>query len=292
MGILINTGFDVGSSNPIDSRTLKETTLERDALISDGLVYENLKVYCKDTQTEYRWTWTEWEEVGTGGSGSGTDISMTDYYTKTEVNNDFLKKVDADSKYATITTVEKKIDKDKIVTVLDDTVTDEQVTSALLTKTELDKKASKTYLGRYVFESGTVSRLLYIGKIYSIGNQQGFTSIEVKGGRVDGNFGHGYIHINLIGHVVANLEHPISNMTFFVTKEGNEARLYCNMDTYCTLVVDVANGSKCDVIGEFVDSSLGTISWNNAWRELATMDKVADILNSDLTGINTKLTQI
>lgn len=65
MGILINTGFDVGSSNPIDSRTVKNTTDERDALISDGLVYENLKVYCKDTQKEYRWTGTEWEQIHT-----------------------------------------------------------------------------------------------------------------------------------------------------------------------------------------------------------------------------------
>ena len=63
MGILINTGFDLGSSSPIDNRTVKNTTDERDALISDGLVYENLKVYCKDTQTEYRWTGTEWEIV-------------------------------------------------------------------------------------------------------------------------------------------------------------------------------------------------------------------------------------
>ena len=41
MGILINTGFDLGSSNPLDNRTLKETTLERDALVYEGKVYEN-----------------------------------------------------------------------------------------------------------------------------------------------------------------------------------------------------------------------------------------------------------
>ena len=64
MGILINTGFDLGSSSPIDSRTVKDTIDERDALVSEGLVYENLKVYCKDTQKEYRWTGTEWEIVG------------------------------------------------------------------------------------------------------------------------------------------------------------------------------------------------------------------------------------
>ena len=80
MGILINTGFDVGSSNPIDNRTLKDTIDEIDALVSDGKVYENLKVYCKDTQKEYRWTGTEWEEVGTGGSGG----DLTDYQKKTD----------------------------------------------------------------------------------------------------------------------------------------------------------------------------------------------------------------
>ena len=81
------------------------------------------------------------------------DVNLDNYFTKSEIEADYLKKEDADGKYATITTVEKKIDKDKIVTALDDTVTDEQVASALLTKTELDKtnaklgdKADKSYV--------------------------------------------------------------------------------------------------------------------------------------------------
>ena len=41
MGILINTGFDLWSSSPIDNRTLKDTTDERDALVYEGKVYEN-----------------------------------------------------------------------------------------------------------------------------------------------------------------------------------------------------------------------------------------------------------
>ena len=71
MGILINTGFDVGSSSPVDNRTLKDTTDERDALVSEGKVYENLKVYCKDTKKEYRWTGTEWETL----SGNSSEIT-------------------------------------------------------------------------------------------------------------------------------------------------------------------------------------------------------------------------
>lgn len=76
MGILINTGFDVGSSAPIDNRTVKNTINERDALVSEGKVYENLKVYCKDTKKEYRWTGTEWEISSSGG--------LTDYQKKTD----------------------------------------------------------------------------------------------------------------------------------------------------------------------------------------------------------------
>lgn len=84
MGILINTGFDLGSSSPIDNRTLKDTIDERDALVSEGKVYENLKVYCKDTQKEYRWTGTEWEEVGTGGTVDLSGYAKT-YTSLTEL---------------------------------------------------------------------------------------------------------------------------------------------------------------------------------------------------------------
>ena len=81
MGILINTGYDLGCSSPIDSRTVKNTIDERDALISDGLVYENLKVYCKDTQKEYRWTGTEWETVDGGSGGTEIDDTQASYTT-------------------------------------------------------------------------------------------------------------------------------------------------------------------------------------------------------------------
>lgn len=72
-----------------------------------------------------------------------SEVDLSNYYTKTEVDNDFLKKTDATSTYATITTVDDKVDKSNIATSLDDTVTDEQVTSALLAKTELDKLSTK-----------------------------------------------------------------------------------------------------------------------------------------------------
>ena len=173
MGILINTGFDVGSSSPIDNRTLKDTIDERDALVNEGKVYENLKVYCKDTQTEYRWTGTEWEEVGTGGSGSGnTDISMTDYYTKTEVNNDFLKKTDAASTYATKTDIETmssiildsevRLDKTYSSSKIYSSIQDAIDTSKAYTLSELGKMSGASYKVVTATNEMTDEKIIYL----------------------------------------------------------------------------------------------------------------------------------
>lgn len=70
------------------------------------------------------------EENGATTKIGDTNVNLSDYYTKTEIDNDFLKKVDADGKYATITTVDGKVDKDKIVTALDGSATDDEVASA------------------------------------------------------------------------------------------------------------------------------------------------------------------
>ncbi len=97
MGILINTGFDVGSSNPIDSRTFKETTAERDELVNEGKVYENLKVYCRDTHTEYRWAGTEWEISSSGSGATGgamiddNTVSTTTVFSSNKVSTEYAR---------------------------------------------------------------------------------------------------------------------------------------------------------------------------------------------------------
>ena len=169
--ILVNVGFDVGSSSPIDSRTLKETTLERDELINEGKVHENLKVYCKDTQTEYRWNGAAWEEVVTGGSGT-TDISTTDYYTKTEVNNDFLKKTDAASTYATKTDIETmssiildsevRLDKTYSSSKIYSSMQDAIDTSKAYTLSELGKMSGASYKVVTVTSDMTDEKIIYL----------------------------------------------------------------------------------------------------------------------------------
>lgn len=83
---------------------------------------------------------------GTAVELGNTTCDMSGYYTNTEVDDKFALKIDLDvlatSFNNLVTSVEKKIDKDKIVTALDGTVTDEQVPSARIVVDELDLKAN------------------------------------------------------------------------------------------------------------------------------------------------------
>lgn len=67
------------------------------------------------------------------------EVNLDNYFTKSEIEADFLKKTDADSKYATITTVDGKIDKTDILTAKSDTATDEQVYSAKSVNSQLNE---------------------------------------------------------------------------------------------------------------------------------------------------------
>ena len=70
------------------------------------------------------------EEDRTTTKIGNMNIDLSQYVKVTDLENDYLKKADADGKFATITTVDGKVDKDKIVTALDDSVTDEDIPSA------------------------------------------------------------------------------------------------------------------------------------------------------------------
>ena len=73
-----------------------------------------------------------------------SEVDLSNYYTKTEVNNDFLKKTDATSTYATITTVDGKVDNTDIVDNLTSTDTNKPLSAnqGKVLKDEVDKKAN------------------------------------------------------------------------------------------------------------------------------------------------------
>ena len=75
MGILVNTGFKVGSAEPLNEYSVRETLADRNALVTDGYVYEGMEVYCKDTKVKYRWNGAAWDEIGSGGTSDAGNIA-------------------------------------------------------------------------------------------------------------------------------------------------------------------------------------------------------------------------
>lgn len=71
MSILVNTGFKVGGAEPLNEYSVRETVDDRDALVTNGYVYEGMEVYCKDTKLKYRWNGAAWDEIGSGGTATG-----------------------------------------------------------------------------------------------------------------------------------------------------------------------------------------------------------------------------
>ena len=73
-----------------------------------------------------------------------TQIDLSDYYDKTQVDDKFVTKADADGKYATITTVDGKVDKTDIVDNLTSIDTDKPLSAnqGKVLKDEVDLKAN------------------------------------------------------------------------------------------------------------------------------------------------------
>lgn len=108
MGIKINTGFDLGAELPLDSRMRKATIAERDALVTGGLAYEGLEVYCLDTKLKYRYNGTDWLTVYDGANVEDiiddADSSANTTYSSDKIDTDFQKAEDN-----TLTTTKKTI---------------------------------------------------------------------------------------------------------------------------------------------------------------------------------------
>ena len=70
------------------------------------------------------------------------DVNLDNYFTKSEIEADYLKKTDADGKYATITAVDGKVDKTNILSAISSNPSNEKVLSEKAIKSELDSKAN------------------------------------------------------------------------------------------------------------------------------------------------------
>lgn len=100
-----------------------------------------------------------------------TTIDLSQFYTKTEIDNDFLKKADADGKYSTILETNNKIDKSNIVTTISDTATNEQIYSADVMNSELGKKFEKDNILSVIQDTDN-SKIFGAKAVYDTFNQK------------------------------------------------------------------------------------------------------------------------
>lgn len=123
------------------------------------------------------------------------------------------------------------------------------------------------YQRQYSASTYNENRLIYIGKTTDAYKDQAFTQIKLKGGRADGLYGEGAIYLGERGNLfIARLDAPMTNLTFYINKFEKEYYFYCQMETYCKLIVEVLPDSKFDFVFESVNSPVGIEFWNNTWQ--------------------------
>ena len=154
---LAEIGKASGASYKIANSTSDMTDEKVIYLLQNGSTYD---IYIVDGGTPTR--------IG------DVSIDLSDYYTKTEINNDFLKKTDATSTYATktelndkadATALDDKVDKTDIVNNLTSTDTNKPL-SANQGKILDDKKLNKTNITTTIDYSSTDNQVPSAKSIY------------------------------------------------------------------------------------------------------------------------------
>ena len=237
----------IGASYKVVSSTSEMTSKDYLYLLSNGSSYDIYII----------------EEDDSAIKIGNTTIDLSNYYTKSEVDNEFLKQVDAVSTYATISTVEKKIDKDKIVTALDDTVTNDEVASALLIKTELDKtnaklgdKTDKSYvdasLGEIEKKIGNIDNL----KLINLGDNVDANNCRIEDRNINSVYGY-------CGLFTQNVP----------KKDYAEIRCY-HYGSGIRQFIDYTSKFNTKTYTRFIQYDGNSTT---AWQELATMDKLGGL---------------
>ena len=122
------------------------------------------------------------EEDGSAIKVGDLNVDLSNYYTKSEIDNNFLKKSEAEGTYAKSETVTNHIDdtaihmtqdekdkilnKDDVVTVLNEDVTNEQIGSAKVVYEELNKKIDKASITTTVDANSTDKQIPSAKSVY------------------------------------------------------------------------------------------------------------------------------
>ena len=166
-----------------------------------------------------------------------TQIDLSDYYDKTQVDDKFVTKADADGKYATITTVDGKVDKTDIVDNLTSIDTDKPLSAnqGKVLKDELGLKANdsevvkKTDIATTLDNTVTNEQVAGAKAVYNTTSKflKTYTSIEQLG-------------LTSGSETIENIVNSMESRTRLITViEGGNLSIYPN--TSGTLIVEKLN---------------------------------------------------
>ena len=196
------------------------------------------------------------EEDGSAVKIGDLNVDLSNYYTKSEIDNDFLKKVEAEGIYAKSETITNHIDdtaihltqterdkiltKDDIVTILNEDVTDEQIGSAKVVHGELNKKVDKASIATTLDDTVTDNQVPSAKVVYDIATQVDAISDIVE--KIDDS--------DVITEVAdgrgtySNLSSRLNKMDTFISKNSDETDILKNK----TALTSMVNRSKTQYI--------------------------------------------
>ena len=206
---------------------------------------------------------------GTPTKIGDTTIDLSQFYTKTEIDNDFVKKTDADGKYALITTVDNHIN---------DTV-------AHMTQSEKDSYALKSSITDTINSTSTST---------DIASAKGVYDNAIKNNNIKT-----YTNVSQLGLTI-----PISVGDLFVGLPDNSLlRISCDNDEITgvphkngILIIDKCNTSKFSI--EFKVSAGGSVNNNTlyigqlkgvdgtglTWSKLANESQITELKSKHFAG--------
>lgn len=130
-------------------------------------------------------------------------------------------------------------------------------------------------------------------KIYKLGTTtnatvfQAFTNIYMRGGRVDGVFGEGFITLYGNQYVQSRLLMNLDAIEIIVTLENGQMTVYAKISSWSTLLFNTAFSNFYIDIQE-VSQISGTVIWNNTWETVVTFSHLGT-MRSDSSAIEKRI---
>ena len=179
-------------------------------------------------------------ESGTPTKIGDTNIDLSDYYKKTEIDNDFLKKTDANLTYATKNELVDKVDKTDITTTIDSTSTNDTVPSTKAVFTSIDKIQTDLSTLDSITDLNE-----FKGKTFMIGRGTGNNNETA-------NIPNGVTGAFVVEFIPYNSEENYGVQKLTLVQASN--------DKYSTFERSLVDGN-----------------WND-WKELVTMDRINNLM--------------